>query len=58
MIQATVDALGDAAAAAVTFLVMVQGRLAYLDGQVAAARWPGRPSWPVWPPILLVASTC
>jgi ATP/maltotriose-dependent transcriptional regulator MalT len=38
VIQATVDALGDAAAAAVTFLVMVQGRLAHLDGQVAAAR--------------------
>jgi len=38
LVQATVQALGDAAAAAVTFLVMVQGRLAHLDGQVAAAR--------------------
>jgi LuxR family maltose regulon positive regulatory protein len=38
VVQASVEALGDAAAAAVTFLVMVQGRLAHLDGQVAAAR--------------------
>jgi ATP/maltotriose-dependent transcriptional regulator MalT len=37
VVQATLDALGDAAAAAVTFLLMVEGRLAHRDGQVAAA---------------------
>ena len=32
------DALGDAAAAAVTFLVAVDGRLAYRDGRIEDAR--------------------
>jgi ATP/maltotriose-dependent transcriptional regulator MalT len=37
-VQAMLDALGDAAAAAVTFLVAVDGRLAYRDGRGDDAR--------------------
>jgi LuxR family maltose regulon positive regulatory protein len=38
MVRATLDAIGDAAAPAVTFLLMVEGRIAHRDGQVAMAR--------------------
>jgi len=38
VVQATVDALGDASAPAVTFLLMVEGRLAHRDGPPAVAR--------------------
>ena len=37
-VQATVDALGDASAVAVTFLITIDGRLAYQDGQPETAR--------------------
>ena len=37
-VQAMLDALGDAAAAAVTFLMAVDGRLAYRDGRIDDAR--------------------
>jgi LuxR family transcriptional regulator, maltose regulon positive regulatory protein len=37
-VQATVEALGDASAAAVTFLITIDGRLAYRDGQPETAR--------------------
>ena len=36
-VQATVDALGDASAVAVTFLITIDGRLAYRDGQPESA---------------------
>ena len=37
-VQATVDGLGDASAVAVTFLITIDGRLAYRDGRPEAAR--------------------
>jgi ATP/maltotriose-dependent transcriptional regulator MalT len=37
-VQATVDALGDASAVAVTFLITIDGRLAYQDGDTESAR--------------------
>ena len=37
-VQATVDALGDASAVAVTFLITIDGRLAYRDGQPEIAQ--------------------
>ena len=37
-VQGMLDALGDAAAAAVTFVVAVDGRLAYRDGRTEDAR--------------------
>ena len=37
-VQATVDALGDASAVAVTFLITIDGRLAYRDGRPETAR--------------------
>jgi LuxR family transcriptional regulator, maltose regulon positive regulatory protein len=37
-VQATLDALGDAAAVAVTFLITIDGRLAYRDGRSDDAR--------------------
>jgi LuxR family transcriptional regulator, maltose regulon positive regulatory protein len=36
-VQATVDALGDASAVAVTFLITIEGRLAYQDGETESA---------------------
>ena len=36
-VQATVDALGDASAVAVTFLITIEGRLAYQDGEPETA---------------------
>ena len=58
-VQATVDALGDASAVAVTFLITIDGRLAYRDGQPETARrlLAGLQSWRVSPDIRVSRST-
>ena len=42
-VQATVDALGDASAVAVTFLITIDGRLAYQDGETEISPAPACP---------------